>query len=118
MFRGVRCVMVFALDPEKSARWWADVLNTQVQLNVDGDSVYAWFDLDGVEYGFHPAEDDRNPRGGSPVVYWAVDNLDATRERLLAAGCTHHRGPLRIDEQRQICQLTDPFGTIIGLDGP
>lgn len=110
--------MIFALDPEKSARWWAGVLDTEVQLDVGGDSVYAWFDLDGVEYGFHPAEDDRNPRGGSPVVYWAVDNLHAARGHLLTAGCTHHRGPLRIEGQRQICQLTDPFGTIIGLDGP
>jgi predicted enzyme related to lactoylglutathione lyase len=118
VFRGVRCVMIFALDPEKSASWWADVLDTQVRLEVDCDSVYAWFDLDGIEYGFHPAEDHRNPRGGSPVVYWAVDNLHAAREHLLAVGCTHHRGPLRVNAQRQICQLTDPFGTIIGLDGP
>jgi predicted enzyme related to lactoylglutathione lyase len=113
--------MVFTLDPEKSARWWADVLNAKVHLgdgDGDGDSVYAWFDLDGIEYGFHPAEDHRNPRGGSPVVYWAVDNLHTTREHLLAAGCTHPRSPLRIDKQRQICQLIDPFGTIIGLDGP
>ncbi|MGB8202435.1 MAG: hypothetical protein WCF33_22575 [Pseudonocardiaceae bacterium] len=35
-----------------------------------------------------------------------------------AAGCLHHRSPLRINGQCQICQLTDPFGTIIGLDGP
>ena len=118
MFRGVRTVMVFALNPEKSARWWATILGAQLHLDVNGDSVYAWFDLHGVEYGFHPADDDRNPRGGSPVVYWAVDDLTAARDHLLAAGCTHHRGPLRIDEQRQICQLTDPFGTIIGLDGP
>ncbi|MGH3827930.1 MAG: hypothetical protein ACRDQX_12275 [Pseudonocardiaceae bacterium] len=40
------------------------------------------------------------------------------REHLLATGCTHHRGPLRVDEQRQICQLTDSFGTVVGLDGP
>ncbi len=47
------------------------------------------------------------------VRYWAVDDLHAAREHFLAADCTHHRSPLRIDEQRQICQLTDPFGTII-----
>lgn len=118
MLRGVRTVMTFAVDPERSARWWATNFdNAHVQLDVDGDSVYAWFDVDGIEYGFHPA-DDRNPRGGSPVVYWAVDDLTATRDKLLAAGCTHHRGPLRVDASRQICQLTDPFGTIIGLDGP
>ncbi len=118
MFHGIGCVMTFTIDPEKSARWWADILDTPVHLDVDGDSVYAWLTIDGVEYGFHHAEDDRNPRGGSPVVYWNVDNLHAARKRLLAAGATHHRGPLRIDDQRQICQLIDPFGTIIGLDGP
>jgi hypothetical protein len=76
--------MVFAVDPEKSARWWAGVLDAQVQLDVAKDgSVYAWFDLHGIEYGFHPADDERNPRGGSPVVYWAVDNLTAERDRLL-----------------------------------
>lgn len=109
---------VFALDPEASARWWADVLGTEVQLKIDDESVYAWFDLGGVEFGFHPADEEHNPRGGSPVVYWSVDNLAEARDRLLAAGCAHHRGPLRIDERRQICQLTDPFGAIIGLDGP
>ncbi len=45
-------------------------------------------------------------------------DLATAREHLLAAGCTHHRSPLRVDEQRQIRQLTDPFRTIIGLDGP
>ncbi|MGH3874158.1 MAG: hypothetical protein ACRDSR_22100 [Pseudonocardiaceae bacterium] len=70
MFRGVRCVMVFALDPEKSARWWADVFGTQVQLDTSGSWLHS------------------PPR------------------------------PLRIAGQRQICQLTEPFGTIIGLDGP
>ena len=118
MFRKIRCVMIFAPEPESSARWWANVLDRPVHIEAKGDLVYAWLDLDGVEYGFHPADDDRNPRGGSPVIYWAVDDLNAARNRLLAAGCTPHRGPLRIDHQRQICQVTDPFGTIVGLDGP
>lgn len=78
-----------------SARWWADVLDRPVHVEVEGDSVYAWLDLDGVEYGFHHAEDERNPRGGSPVVYWAVDDFDAARQRLLAAGCTPHRPAAR-----------------------
>lgn len=74
--------------------------------------------LGGVELGFHPADDTRNPRGGSPVVYWAVESVDTTRTALLDRGCTHHRGPLDIDDGRRICQLVDPFGTVFGLDGP
>ncbi|WP_371095730.1 VOC family protein [Streptomyces sanglieri] len=40
------------------------------------------------------------------------------RERLLAAGCEHHRGPLVIGPGRRIAQLRDPFGTVVGIEGP
>lgn len=48
-----------------------------------------------------------SPRGAPCWLRWAG-----------IAGRTRHRGPLQVDEQRQISQLTDPFGTIIGVDGP
>ncbi|MBA3489622.1 MAG: glyoxalase [Longispora sp.] len=117
MFNGIRTIMVFADDPEKSARWWAKVLKTTVNIESDSDVVYAWLDVAGVEFGFHPADDERNSRGGSPVPYWAVGDVDAARHRLLNAGCIHHRGPLDIGGGRKIAQVADPFGTIIGLDG-
>ncbi|WP_329521563.1 VOC family protein [Spirillospora sp. NBC_01491] len=110
--------MTFAVDPEASARWWGEVLNVPVNLDVDGDSVYAWVMVAGVEYGWHQADDERNPRGRSPVVYWAVDDLDAARKHLLDAGAVHHRGPLQVAPSRRICQLIDPFGTCVGLEGP
>ena len=119
MFQGIRTVMIFANDPEKSARWWASVLESdEIHLEVENGRVYAWLGVDGVELGFHSADDTRNPRGGSPVVYWSVDDVTAARQRLLDAGCTHHRGPLEAGPGRIICQLIDPFGTVIGLDGP
>lgn len=119
MFQRVSTVMYFATDPEKSARWWADALGVgSVHTDVDGDSVYAWFTIAGVEHGFHQADDERNPRGASPVVYWQVDDLDAARKHLLDAGAVHHRGPLTVEPGRRICQLTDPFGAVVGLEGP
>ncbi|WP_261561968.1 VOC family protein [Frankia tisae] len=118
VFGPVTTVMTFADDPEKSARWWAGLLGAEVHLDVDGDSVYAWLNVAGVEVGFHQADDDRNPRGGSPVVYWSVADLDTARERLLSAGCVHHRGPLLVAEGRRIAQVVDPFGTIVGVEGP
>lgn len=119
MFEGVRAVMVFADDPAASAEWWAEVLGVaaHVEVSEHGD-VFAWLDVAGVEFGFHPADEARNPRGGSPVVYWAVDDLEAARRRLLAAGCVHHRGPLEVSPGRRIAQVRDPFGTVVGLDGP
>lgn len=120
MFNGIRTIMIFAEDPEKSARWWGGVLQSEVHLDVDGDAVYAWLDVAGVEFGFHPLDEKRNRRGASPVPYWAVDDVDAVRRQLLDAGCTHHRGPLDVGDGtgRKIAQLVDPFGNVIGLDGP
>lgn len=114
----IRAVMTFVADPEQAARWWADFFKTEVQLDVNGDNVYAWLDIDDLEFGFHQASPKNNPHGSSTVPYWAVDDLDTARERMMNAGCTHHRGPLRVEESRRICQLTDPFGTVFGLDGP
>lgn len=119
LFHHVRTVMVFADDPSVSAAWWGALLGAPVQTDIrPTGAVYAWVDAAGVELGFHPADDQHNPRGGSPVVYWQVDDVDEVRERLLAAGCEHHRGPLDIESGRRIAQLRDPFGTIIDIDGP
>jgi predicted enzyme related to lactoylglutathione lyase len=120
MFGGVRNVMIFADDPDESAEFWGGLLNLTVHRDVAADgSVYAWLVLpDGSEMGWHPAEDETNPRGASPVVYWAVEDLDKVRDVLLAAGCTHLRGPLSIGPRRRIFQRRDPFGTVVGLDGP
>lgn len=109
--------MVFVDDPAAAARWWAALFDAEVNLDIEGQKVYAWLDLDGMELGFHPASS-RNPHGGSTVPYWAVDDLDTERQRLLNAGCAHHRGPLAVAAGRRVCQLVDPFGFIFGLDGP
>lgn len=54
MFNGIRAIMIFAESPEKSARWWGGVLQAEVHLDIDGDAVYAWLNVAGVEFGFHP----------------------------------------------------------------
>lgn len=121
MFKGIRTIMFFAEDPEKSARWWAGVLETEPKTDVNetnGD-VYAWVDIAGIEFGFHPLDEKRNRRGGSPVPYWSVDDVETVRRRLLDAGCIHHRGPHDVGDGtgRRIAQLRDPFGNTFGIDG-
>jgi predicted enzyme related to lactoylglutathione lyase len=118
VFHGIRTIMVFVDDPEVAACWWGRVLDAEVQLDIDGESVYAWLDINGLELGFHLVSPNNNPHGGSTVPYWTVEDLDTERKRLLEAGCTHHRGPLDVEPGRRICQLVDPFGTVFGLDGP
>lgn len=113
----VRAVMYFVADPARCGAWWAEHLGASAALHAEPGGFH-WFETDGVELGFHPADEERNPAGASAVVYHGVDNLDAWRARLLAAGCTLHRGPLVVGPHRRICQLTDPFGNTFGIDGP
>ncbi|MFD0267874.1 VOC family protein [Streptomyces sp. NPDC127106] len=88
----------------------------EVKRDVDGTSVYVWLDLSGLELGLHPTSPKANPHEGSTIPYWSVDDLDSERQRLPDEGCTPHRGPLDVDPGRRICQLTDPFGTVLGFD--
>ena len=119
--RGIAQIVVFVEKPSAAARFWAEALDAPKRLEDGG----ALLDLAFVELFFHPADgeqtlwgEEKNPRGGSTVVYLAVDDLGAARERLLAAGCEPWRGPIEIEDGRRICQVRDPFGTVWGLDGP
>lgn len=114
--RPIRAVMFFAEAPDEAARWWAAHMAGGAPVDAETGGFW-WCDLGGIEVGFHPADPVRNALGGSPVVYWAVDDLEARRRDLLAAGCTSHRGPLEVTGSRSICQLVDPFGNVFGLDG-
>ena len=119
--RGIAQIVVFVEEPPAAARFWAEALDAQHRLADGGALVELAF----AELFFHPADQERtpwgeekNPRGGSTVVYLAVDDLNETRERLLAVGCEPWRGPIEIEDGRRICQVRDPFGTVWGLDGP
>lgn len=57
-------------------------------------------------------DETKNPRGGSTVPYWSVDDVDAVRQRLLDAGCTHHRGPLQVVPGRKTCQGLIPSASL------
>ncbi|MFJ8676262.1 VOC family protein [Streptomyces sp. NPDC093589] len=111
--------MCFTPSPDASGRWWSEVLGVDLHREVEGDSVYTWLEHDGnMECGFHMADEKKNPPGGSPVPYFSVVDIDAVRQKLLDAGCMHHRGPLQVAPGRKIRQVVDPFGLVVGLDGP
>jgi hypothetical protein len=108
-------VMFFVDEPEIVATWWASNLGDGADVIDEGDFYY--FEAGDIEFGFHPNEDGRNPHGASPVLYLSVPDVVQKRLALLERGCTMHRGPLRINADRQICQMIDPFDNTFGLDG-
>lgn len=62
--------------------------------------------------------DDKVPSGKSgTVLYWAVPDLLKAIEHFESIGSEIYRGPMPIENGQGMCQMTDPFGNLIGLRG-
>jgi predicted enzyme related to lactoylglutathione lyase len=76
------------------------------------ESYYVGYNVDGFEVALNPAGE-----GGGPVVFSDVEDLDATRETLLAAGATERDATRQVAPEARVCVLADPEGNPIGLRG-
>ena len=73
---------------------------------------YVGYNVDGFEVALAPGGE-----AGGPVAYADVDDLDATRETLLAAGATERSAPRQVAPGSRVCVLADAEGNPIGLRG-
>ena len=64
------------------------------------ESYYVGYNIDGFEVGLAPGE-----AAGGPVAYADVEDLDATRATLLAAGATERSAPRQVAPEARVCVL-------------
>ena len=74
---------------------------------------YVGFNADGFEVSLAPQGD----TSGGSVAFVDVDDLDAARESLLAAGATERDAPRQVAPGARVCVLNDTDGNAIGLRG-
>jgi predicted enzyme related to lactoylglutathione lyase len=75
------------------------------------ESYYVGYNINGFEVALNPSGD------GGPVAYADVDDLDAMRETVLAAGATEREAPHQVAPDARVCVLADADGNPIGLRG-
>jgi catechol 2,3-dioxygenase-like lactoylglutathione lyase family enzyme len=73
---------------------------------------YVGYDVDGFEVSLAPGD-----VVGGPVAFADVEDLDATRTTLLAAGATERSAPRQVAPGARVCVLADADGNPIGLRG-
>lgn len=73
---------------------------------------YVGFNVDGFEVALNPGH-----ISSGPVAFADVEDLDATRETLLAAGATERSAPRQVAPEARVCILADSDGNPIGLRG-
>lgn len=75
-------------------------------------AYYVGYNINGFEVALNPAG-----AGGGPVAFADVEDLDATRATLLAAGATERDAPRQVAPDARVCVLADADGNPIGLRG-
>jgi predicted enzyme related to lactoylglutathione lyase len=105
----IRSVVVPVVDMEA-----AKAVYTALYGAPHTDSpYYVGFNADGFEISLAP----RGDGAPGPVAYADVEDLDATREALIAAGATERDAPRQVAPEARICVLVDGDGNPIGLRG-
>jgi predicted enzyme related to lactoylglutathione lyase len=121
MLRGLTTVNITAEDVPAAVAWYSQVLGIEPYFarEVDGKPAYVEFrigdyqhELGIVDARYRP--DHRDQPGGA-IVYWHVDDVQATVDRLVELGAKVHlpvieRGPGFVP-----ASVVDPFGNILGV---
>jgi predicted enzyme related to lactoylglutathione lyase len=122
MLRGLSTVSFWADDVLAAKKWYAELLGTQPYFERPTADHPAYIEFRLGDYQQELGIIDRTyaPKGAaaSPagaLVYWHVDDVAATLEKLLAMGASEyepltHRGAGFIT-----ASVVDPFGNILGI---
>lgn len=117
MFRGFATINYFADDLDAARAWYAEFLGVDAYFEVPGGYIEFRIgdsadELGIVQRGYAPHETGK-PAG--EVVYWAVDDVQVTLEKLLAMGATEHQPVTKRGDGFVTASVVDPFGNVLGF---
>ena len=122
MLRGMSTVSYFADDVAEARDWYAEFLGADAYFErstPDGVLGYVEFRIGDyqAELGIVNRKFAVTPSDtpGGQVLYWAVDDLGATLERLRELGAEPHDEPRVRGEGFVTASVVDPFGNVLGV---
>ncbi|BEL03102.1 VOC family protein [Actinoplanes sichuanensis] len=122
MLRGLTTITFFADDMAAARSWYTQVFESEPYFIRDVGPEAAYLEWRTGDYQhefgllntrFAPHRPTGRPSGA--IVYWAVDDVEAAYERLLALGATEHDKPAERGPGFTTASVTDPFGNLLGI---
>jgi catechol 2,3-dioxygenase-like lactoylglutathione lyase family enzyme len=124
--RGLTTVSFWAADLTAAKAWYTEVLGVAPYFEVPG---YLEFRLGDYEHELGIIDSRYAPDGGtagpggpagpaSPggaIVFWHVDELAATYDKLLSLGAKEYQPPIERGPGFVTAAVVDPFGNILGI---
>ena len=123
MFRGFATVSFYADDLAAARDWYAELLGIASYYafpHPPASPAYLEFRVgdDEDELGLidrkYAPRGAANPPGGA-VLFWHVDDLTATVQRLLAMGATEYEPVTERESGFTTASVVDPFGNALGV---
>lgn len=122
MLRGMSTVSYYADDLTEARVWYAQFLGVDAYFErstPDGMLAYVEFRIGDyqAELGLVNRRFEVTPSDGpaGQILYWAVDDLDATFARLQELGAKIHDEPQVRGPGFVTASVVDPFGNILGI---
>lgn len=108
----------YAANHKEAVKWYADFLETEPYFNAPGYSEFRIGDYQNelgiIDGKFAPESISDKPSG--TTVYWHVDDLQATLDRLISLDAIiHEQITKRGDSGFATASVIDPFGNILGI---
>ena len=105
---GLRTVIYPSTDLAADSAWWSNLLGKAPYFD---QPFYVGFNVASYELGLLPGA---APSEGA-LVYWGVDDVEASVRTALASGAVEHTPATDVGEGIVTATVTTPSGTILGL---
>ena len=117
MLRGLATVSFWAADLAVAKGWYAELLGVDPYFERPGYAEFRLGDyrheLGLIDSRYAPDGPETRPAGA--VVYWHVDDVTATLEKLLSVGAKEYEAPTDRGGGFVTASVVDPFGNILGV---
>lgn len=116
MLNGVATISFYAADVAAAEQWYEEILGIPAYFHVPGYVEFRIGDfqqeLGIIDLRYAPPQGDA-PAGA--IVYWQVEDVDGSLERLLSAGATAYQPVTERGEGFVTAAVRDPFGNLLGV---
>jgi hypothetical protein len=108
VLNGLRTVIYPSTDLGADKAWWSELLGKQPYVD---EPFYVGFEVAGYELALLP---DADPSDGA-LVYWGVDDVQASAQSAIASGSVEHTPVANVGDDIVTATVRTPAGTILGL---
>jgi predicted enzyme related to lactoylglutathione lyase len=106
--------MIHVGNVNQALSWYKAAFPGSVLRDVDG---FTFLEMNGFALELVLADIKVGSGKSGSVTYWEVKDLELEMLRFKSLGSLVYRGPMEIGIGVGMCQVTDPFGNLIGLRG-